>query len=192
MRLPDIAWAVRDGGFQGPSAGPRKKSSQTLHKWPLSGYDFLLRCGNSSVGRARPCQGRGREFESRFPLQCSAKPRHSGVLFFQADGDPFRLRSVRNGLVAEWSCSGLQSRVRRFDSDPGLHCDPNQTRLTAGFSLHAPLRAPVARMLGCASFRIGPDGETGRRKGLKIPHPQGYDGSIPSPGTMTIIGLRLL
>jgi hypothetical protein len=28
-------------------------------------------CGNSSVGRARPCQGRGREFESRFPLQFS-------------------------------------------------------------------------------------------------------------------------
>jgi hypothetical protein len=26
-----------------------------------------------------------------------------------------------SGLVAEWSCSGLQSRVRRFDSDPGLH-----------------------------------------------------------------------
>ena len=25
--------------------------------------------GNSSVGRARPCQGRGREFESRFPLK---------------------------------------------------------------------------------------------------------------------------
>ena len=26
-------------------------------------------CGNSSVGRARPCQGRGREFESRLPLK---------------------------------------------------------------------------------------------------------------------------
>ncbi len=25
-----------------------------------------------------------------------------------------------SGLVAEWSCSGLQIRVRRFDSDPGL------------------------------------------------------------------------
>ena len=25
-------------------------------------------CGNSSVGRAQPCQGWGREFESRFPL----------------------------------------------------------------------------------------------------------------------------
>jgi hypothetical protein len=28
----------------------------------------LLR-GNSSAGRAQPCQGWGREFESRFPLQ---------------------------------------------------------------------------------------------------------------------------
>ena len=26
-------------------------------------------CGNSSVGRAQPCQGWGREFESRFPLE---------------------------------------------------------------------------------------------------------------------------
>ena len=29
--------------------------------------------GNSSAGRARPCQGRGREFESRFPLQIVKK-----------------------------------------------------------------------------------------------------------------------
>ena len=28
----------------------------------------LKKCGNSSVGRAQPCQGWGREFESRFPL----------------------------------------------------------------------------------------------------------------------------
>ena len=28
----------------------------------------MMSGGNSSVGRARPCQGRGREFESRFPL----------------------------------------------------------------------------------------------------------------------------
>src|SRR5690606_9277335 len=28
-----------------------------------------LRSGNSSVGRAQPCQSWGREFESRFPLQ---------------------------------------------------------------------------------------------------------------------------
>ncbi len=39
---------------------------------------FALRlyvCGNSSVGRAQPCQGWGREFESRFPLKNFPKPR---------------------------------------------------------------------------------------------------------------------
>jgi tartrate-resistant acid phosphatase type 5 len=30
--------------------------------------------------------------------------------------------------VAEWSCSGLQSRVRRFDSDPSLHASPDLSR----------------------------------------------------------------
>jgi hypothetical protein len=34
--------------------------------------------GNSSVGRARPCQGRGREFESRFPLQVRKSPVRRG------------------------------------------------------------------------------------------------------------------
>ena len=29
-----------------------------------------MNCGNSSVGRAQPCQGWGREFEPRFPLKC--------------------------------------------------------------------------------------------------------------------------
>ena len=29
-------------------------------------------------------------------------------------------RGAHPGGVAEWSCSGLQSRVRRFDSDPRL------------------------------------------------------------------------
>ena len=38
--------------------------------------------GNSSVGRAQPCQGWGREFESRFPLNgCSngGIGRHEGL-----------------------------------------------------------------------------------------------------------------
>ena len=37
--------------------------------------------GSSSVGRARPCQGRGREFESRFPLFFSKKPNRKVGLF---------------------------------------------------------------------------------------------------------------
>jgi hypothetical protein len=35
----------------------------------------------------------------------------------------------------------------------------------------------------------GPDGETGRRRGLKIPQPQGYAGSSPAPGTRKNNGL---
>ena len=80
--------------------------------------------GNSSVGRARPCQGRGRGFESLFPLQIKNKTSDSRGFVV------LRLAHVRigtalpvtpSGRVAEWSCSGLQSRVRRFDSGPGLH-----------------------------------------------------------------------
>ena len=42
--------------------------SPPLHiEFEVSRY-LLSKCGNSSVGRARPCQGRGREFESRLPL----------------------------------------------------------------------------------------------------------------------------
>lgn len=51
--------------------------------------------GNSSVGRARPCQGRGREFESRFPLQILKSPNHTiwtfllfeikGLMFYHSD-----------------------------------------------------------------------------------------------------------
>jgi hypothetical protein len=47
---------------------------------PMKNFNRLRR-GNSSVGRARPCQGRGREFESRFPLQnlCSARKHQAGI-----------------------------------------------------------------------------------------------------------------
>ena len=47
--------------------------------------------------------------------------------------------------MAEWSCSGLQIRVRRFNSDPSLHYNA----------------------VTC------PCGGIGRRKGLKIPRPLG-------------------
>ena len=63
------------------------------------------------------------------------------------------------GWVAEWLCSGLQSRGQRFDSALSLHyhCDALKTR---------------------------PGGEIGRRKGLKIPRGQPRSGSTPAPGTI--------
>ena len=43
-------------------------------------------CGNSSVGRAQPCQGWGREFESRFPLWKSATYRNRVADFLFVHG----------------------------------------------------------------------------------------------------------
>ena len=67
-------------------------------------------CGNSSVGRARPCQGRGREFESRFPLQgCSngGIGRHEGLnipwpLRLCGFKSRFEYEKNRNHPAKEW------------------------------------------------------------------------------------------
>src|SRR5690554_4884415 len=94
-----------------------------------TGYGFS-NCGNSSVGRARPCQGRGREFESRFPLQFSSLGKPEVFCF---------------GAVAEWSCSGLQLRVRRFDSDPRLHFYSFYSTFYNRYSLTSVLAATIPR-----------------------------------------------
>ena len=60
--------------------------------------------------------------------------------------------------MAEWLCSGLQSRLRRFDS---------------GFSLQK------------VNYRFCPGGGIGRHKGLKIPRRQLRAGSSPALGTIT-------
>ena len=60
----------------------------------------------------------------------------------------------RCGQVVEWLYNGLQSRVHRFDSGPGLHI--------------------AAR---------SPGGGIGRRNGLKIRRSYDHAGSIPAPGT---------
>ena len=57
----------------------------------------------------------------------SRTPVRRGLLFpgratrFRLEGGLATAPRSVTGQVAEWSCSGLQIRVRRFDSDPGLH-----------------------------------------------------------------------
>ncbi len=51
---------------------------------------------NSSVGRARPCQGRGRGFESRFPL--SGKGREACPDIRQ--GVPFPAQKKRGEIIS--------------------------------------------------------------------------------------------
>src|SRR3954469_7751046 len=66
-----------------------------------------------------------------------------------------------SGGVAEWSCSGLQSRVRRFDSDLRLQVPGNA----------CPARARVVKLV-----------DTRDLKSLGASHA----GSIPAPGTNVV------
>ena len=68
------------------------------------------------------------------------------------------LSAVHSSLLASLS---LQGRSLRF-------CSATSCEL---------LRSLIMGIERC------PDGEIGRRKGLKIPRPQGHAGSIPAPGT---------
>ena len=65
----------------------------------------LVVCGNSSVGRARPCQGRGREFESRLPLSLQ-KSRTNVLLSFSKESATARLPSRKRTCKRCFSESG--------------------------------------------------------------------------------------
>ncbi len=81
--------------------------------------------GNSSVGRARPCQGRGREFESRFPLQTPYSYQQEYTFYI------FSIRKYKNkniGWMVEWLYSGLQNRGHQFESGSSLHFSNAYTR----------------------------------------------------------------
>ena len=67
----------------------------------LYNHPCCYRCGNSSVGRAQPCQGWGREFESRFPLHVN--PSRSIGRDFLLAGKPAVKRRF-----------GFRGTVRRF------------------------------------------------------------------------------
>ncbi len=54
-----------------------------------------MHCGNSSVGRAQPCQGWGREFESRFPLQILGESQSAGW----QNGDAAACKAVYAGSI---------------------------------------------------------------------------------------------
>ena len=58
--------------------------------------------GNSSVGRAQPCQGWGREFESRFPLQIFLFQIYTPTL-----NDPKGSRTVRRPVLISFPAPNL-------------------------------------------------------------------------------------
>ena len=79
-------------------------------------------CGRSSAGRASPCHGEGRGFDSRRPLAVFDPGR---------DLRPCPFKDLVPGGVAEWLGSGLQSRLRGFESRLHLGATTSFKRLSA-------------------------------------------------------------
>ena len=101
-----------------------------------------LLSGNSSVGRAQPCQGWGREFESRFPLQIACKnPVPKAGVFSPRD-------SQKSVLGPPLWLSGRVVMQR-----PAKPCTSVRFRAQPPYSVPNSSR---------------PGGEIGRRNGLKI------------------------
>ena len=76
-----------------------------------------LQCGNSSVGRAQPCQGWGREFESRFPL--NARRIALCYPFFVRFAEIFR-DYIDNPSKPPFDKGGFAWSRKRATSDPKL------------------------------------------------------------------------
>ena len=78
--------------------------------------------GNSSVGRARPCQGRGREFKSRFPLH---KDDSKGHPFF----------CCRQGRAARQVWAARQGLGSVPEGSRFRHQEPSHNRSSTGIRL---------------------------------------------------------
>ena len=78
--------------------------------------------GNSSVGRARPCQGRGREFKSRFPLH---KDDSKGHPFF----------CCRHGRAARQGWAARQGLGSAPEGSRFRHQEPSHNRSSTGIRL---------------------------------------------------------
>ena len=114
-----------------------------------------LLSGNSSVGRAQPCQGWGREFESRFPLQFLFRNyRKSKQIKIKANRDP------KGPAMMCMSLSDCQlSLVSRSNFSSEITEHPNKEKQSdsrsqgASDDVHVAQRLPV-EMFTQVSFRL--------------------------------------
>ncbi len=101
--LPTVAADTR-----GPRPVLRTPRNRVM-SYECSGQAPGTKCGCSAVGSAQPCQGWGREFESRHPLECEDRRQ----VF---DGRSRHVGRTTHGGVAERLGTGLQSRLHGFES----------------------------------------------------------------------------
>ena len=110
-------------------------------------YNQPCVCGRSSSGRARPCQGRGSEFEPRRPLQKEYPIRQDGVFFLECAAAPENslprpARSASNQEVRQGSCEWRQPFVGCREASSSLVARSKNTTRSGGVFSCAPQRSP--------------------------------------------------
>ena len=134
-------------------------------------YNSPCVCGRSSSGRARPCQGRGSEFEPRRPLQKEIPhPTGWGISFWKCAAAPENslprpARSASNQEVRQGSCEWRQ---------PFVGCREASSSLVARSKKE---RHPT----GCLSFLGNESGEARNELQLRAPR-RGVEAGSNSPG----------
>ena len=119
-------------------------------------------CGRSSSGRARPCQGRGSEFEPRRPLQKEHPIRQDGVFFLEMCHSAGELAaSTCAKRVKSRGEAGFLRMATAIRGMPGSEFEPRRplqnTTLSGGVFSCAPRRSPSCQPAdgGCRSRQPG-------------------------------------
>src|SRR6056297_1628593 len=137
--------------------------------------DFApIECGSSGGGVARPVTGLRmtrwlRNIPLGCPARCKARRRRKPRGARRAKSFPVVVEFVPGFPPPWWG-----TVPARWRSGYAAACK-------AVYTGSIPVRASIPLWYFCPHRR--PDGEIGRRKGLKIPRPQGCAGSSPAPGT---------
>ena len=93
---------------------------------------FKNYCGNSSVGRAQPCQGWGREFESRFPLKIKKTAHRCLFCFLYIEADTTRDDRFRKPHQARLTISVWRAILCHI-AKVYLHNNYQRTKIIANF-----------------------------------------------------------
>lgn len=156
-RLSTAAAAALWSAFQSrrwcsARAAPASRRARTHARMHMRGAGLPSRGAWYTMQSVMRRAGSKRPFESiRWIGAARHRPRPSpgpgsGALFLSgAPGAAARRQST--GLVAEWLCSGLQIRVRRFNSDPGLHLE-----ITTWAAFRGPF--PFRNSLRCSAIAV--------------------------------------
>jgi hypothetical protein len=107
----------------------------------FSTFVFLNKCESSSVGRARPCQGRGREFEPRLSLQ---NPLSIRGIFFRYQTNRLFVNAqvvvpIAIGMVATQNAQVVEL-VDTQDLKSCIHCECIGSSPIPGTSKRKPFR----------------------------------------------------